>query len=85
MNTIELLEHALEIAEMAKLRVRLEWLDGGAGGLCRIGKQHWLFVDVSLSADEQLAQVTAGLRSLNLLGMTMKPDLERLLVAGTPL
>lgn len=62
MHTIDLLEEALWIANQSGWQVRHEWLAGSAGGACRLGKAHLLFVDRSLTASEQLDQVIEGLR-----------------------
>ncbi len=62
MHTIDLLEEALWIANQSGWQVRHEWLAGSAGGACRLGKSHLLFVDRSLTASEQLEQVIEGLR-----------------------
>ncbi len=62
MHTIDLLEEALWIANQSGWQVRHEWLAGSAGGACRLGQHHLLFVDRSLTAAEQLEQVIDGLR-----------------------
>ena len=62
MHTIDLLEEALWIAHQSGWQVRHEWLSGSAGGACRLGRSHLLFVDRSLTAAEQLEQVIEGLR-----------------------
>ena len=63
MRTVELLEQSLEVAHELGYRVRHEWLGGGGGGACEYGGRKWLFVDLALSADEQLEQVCRTLRS----------------------
>jgi hypothetical protein len=42
-------------------KVRKEWLNGEAGGTCEYGGARWLFLDLSLSIEEQLEQVEAAL------------------------
>ena len=54
MHTIDLLEEALRLAEQAGFEVRRQWLGESNGGACRIGEQKVLFVNLSLTADEQL-------------------------------
>ncbi len=61
MHTVELLEQALSVAEKLGYQVRQEWLDG-SGGVCEFGGRKWLFVDLSLTAVEQLDQVVEALR-----------------------
>jgi hypothetical protein len=63
MHTVELLEHALNLAEQIGYRVRQEWLGGTGGGACEFAGRKWIFVDLALNAVEQLEQVTAALRS----------------------
>jgi hypothetical protein len=61
MRTVELLEEALAIAEYLGYHVRHEWLGGSGGGACEFGGRRWMFVDLALSLDEQLEQVTRSL------------------------
>jgi hypothetical protein len=61
MHTVELLEHALSIAETLGYRVRQEWLGGAGGGACEFAGRRWIFVDLSLNATEQLDQVRGAL------------------------
>ena len=65
MHTVEVLEDALRLAERAGFSVRRQWLDDSIGGGCRIGQQRVLFVNLSLSAEEQLAQTVAALRTVD--------------------
>lgn len=62
MHTIDLLEDALQLAQASGWQVRHEWLGGSRGGACRLGQTHLLFVDRSLTAEEQLEQVLGGMR-----------------------
>jgi hypothetical protein len=62
MRTVELLDEALAAAEAMGYRVRHEWLGGCGGGACEFSGGRWLFVDVALTIDEQLALVTDALR-----------------------
>ena len=62
MHTIDILEEALQLASASGWEVRHEWLAGSRGGACRLGRNHLLFVDRSLTAEEQLDQVLEGLR-----------------------
>lgn len=63
MHTIDILEEALQLASACGWEVRHEWLAGFRGGACRLGRTHLLFIDRSLTAEEQLDQVLEGLRS----------------------
>ncbi|MCO6458137.1 MAG: hypothetical protein J5I93_22765 [Pirellulaceae bacterium] len=79
MHTVELLEEALAISKQLGYRVRLEWLDGG-GGSCEFAGQRWLFVDLSLTSNEQLERVVEVLRGDSALpGLRLSRPLARLL------
>lgn len=62
MHAVDLLEEAIALAERIGLQIRHEWLGEQTGGLCRIGSRSVLFIDLSLTADEQLLQVVRALR-----------------------
>ncbi len=61
-QTVDRLEAALALAERLGYRIRLESLWGESGGGCEIRGQKWLFIDLSLTPREQLAQVLPTLR-----------------------
>ncbi|QDV24995.1 hypothetical protein [Aureliella helgolandensis] len=63
MHSVDVLEEALELARQSGFEVRHEWLGEATGGACRIGSRRLLFVDLSLTADEQLQQVVTALRA----------------------
>lgn len=92
MHTVELLELAILLAERLGYRVRLEWLGGSGGGsgggsaggsgggACEFAGQRWIFVDLALTAIEQLEQVLEPLYDdPALLMIPMHPDLRRVL------
>jgi len=62
MHTIERLERLKEVAECAGYTVRQEWLGGVAGGACQFAGRKWIFIDLSLTAVEQLEQVAEALQ-----------------------
>lgn len=62
MHTVELLEQSLAAAQRLGYSIRQEWLGGVGGGACEFGGKKWIFVDLSLNAVEQLAQVTEALQ-----------------------
>ena len=62
MHSVDLLEEALSVAMNSGFEIRQEWLNERGGGACRIGEQWILFVDLSLTAQEQLEQVADALR-----------------------
>ena len=80
MRTVEMLEQALEVARELGYRVRHEWLGGSGGGACEFGGRKWLFVDLALSAYEQLEQVCRALRAdAGIHLVEISPSLRRLL------
>lgn len=62
MHTVELLDEALLVAKRLGYGVRHEWM-GGTGGACEIAGKPWLFVDLSLTTDEQLDLVIESLKT----------------------
>jgi hypothetical protein len=48
-------------ARGAGVRVRREWLGGETGGGCEIQGVRWLFLDQSLSIEEQIGQAEDAL------------------------
>lgn len=71
MHSVDILEDALRLAMNSGVEVRQEWLNEKGGGLCRIGKRRVLFVDLSLTASEQLEQVLQNLRRMPQLNIDM--------------
>jgi hypothetical protein len=65
MNSLEILETMLAIAQEEGIEIRSEWLSGVRGGLVRVGDKAVLFVDQALSVPEQLHQVRSALRPLD--------------------
>lgn len=62
MHTVELLDEALSVAGKLGYGIRHEWM-GGTGGACEIAGKPWLFVDLSLTTDEQLDLVIESLKT----------------------
>jgi hypothetical protein len=80
MHTVELLEQTLALARRVGYKIRQEWLGGIGGGACEFAGQHWIFVDLSLTAVEQLAQVSDALRGdPRIQTMALDPPIRRLL------
>jgi hypothetical protein len=61
MHCVDLLEEAIKLAQDSGYEVRQEWLGERGGGVCRIGDNRVLFVDLSLTAQEQLEQTVKAL------------------------
>lgn len=61
-NSVELLEKAIQCANMHGISVRMEVLDGGTGGYCRFGGKAHIFLDQTLTAAEQLEIVMLALK-----------------------
>ena len=64
MHTVELLEQAILLAERCGFIVRQDWFGGLTAGGCELKGRRWMLIDLSLTAPEQLAQVTSALQSL---------------------
>lgn len=63
MHTVELLEQSLAVAERLGYKIRQEWLGGEGGGVCQFAGHRWLFLDVVLTAADQLDQVIEALKA----------------------
>jgi hypothetical protein len=61
MHTVEMRERMIRLAEELGYVVRQEWLGGAGGGLCEFGGRRHIFLDLALSAVEQLDQLAAAL------------------------
>jgi hypothetical protein len=61
MHTVEMRERMIQLAEELGYSVRQEWLGGTGGGLCEFGGRRHIFVDLALSAAEQLEQLASAL------------------------
>lgn len=80
MHTIEMLEQVLSVAERLGYGVRHEWLGGQGCSACEFGGRKWLFVDLAVTAAEQLEQAVEALKSdpgVHLL--RLDPPLQKLL------
>jgi hypothetical protein len=62
MHTVDLLAHALNLAERLGYEIRRDWLGGTGGGHCEIKGRKVFFLDLALSATDQLEQILAALR-----------------------
>lgn len=82
MHTVDLLEQALHLAERLGYRLRQDWLGGNGGGGCEIKGQKWIFLDLAQGPEDQLVQVVDALRrDSRLQGMSLSPEMSRLLGA----
>lgn len=57
-----MLRQRLTAAKKSGIQIRSEWLGGETGGACEIAGKRWIFLDLSLSVEEQLGQVEDALR-----------------------
>ncbi len=62
MHTVELLDEAIAVAQQLGYAIRHEWM-GGVGGACEVGGKRCLFVDLSLTTDEQLDLVIDSIKT----------------------
>lgn len=80
MHTVERLEQVLAVAQQLGYQVRQEWLGGSGGGSCEIKGRKVLFVDLALSALEQLDQAADALqRDARLTTLKMPVEVRQLL------
>ena len=81
MHTVDVLEEAMALAERNGFSVRRQWLAEGLGGMCRVGEQRVLFINLSASNEEQLGHALEALRSLPLSSKdpSLSDSLKRLL------
>lgn len=82
LHTVDLLEEALDLARSHGFEVR-QWLGESSGGACRIGSRWVVFVNASLTAEEQLQNVVLSLRHTSqVFDMSLcSPKLQRLLAS----
>ncbi len=80
MHTVELLEHALDLADRLGYVVRQEWLGGLTGGGCEFRGKKILFLDLAMGPEDQLDQVIDTLRrDPNAITLPMPHNLRELL------
>ncbi len=80
MHTVELLEQCCEVAQQLGFQIRHEWLGGTGGGACEFAGRKWIFIDLALNVDEQLAQVAGAIRDEpGLHFATLRPSVARYL------
>jgi hypothetical protein len=77
LSTLEQVESWLEIASQLGYRVRYDQFGGTGGGVCEFGGQKWIFMDVSLSAFEHLAQLEEAIPQDPLYGTLRQPSQTR--------
>jgi hypothetical protein len=63
MDSVELLEEALNAARAIGFEIREEWFGGSGGGACVVRGQKILFLDLNLGPRQRLEQALAALRS----------------------
>ncbi len=78
-NTIELLDEAIEVLEKQGVRVRNELLGDTRSGLCRLGKNYQLILDLSQPATEQLPFALSALIELDIGEELISDDLASML------
>lgn len=61
-NSVQLLQEAIDLAKGAGYRLREERLDCGAGDVCEVRGERWIFLDVEATPQEQLEIVLEALR-----------------------
>lgn len=61
MNEHHILKTLVDLLEANRIKVRREILEDGPGGLCRIGKEKILFLDIRSQPDDQAETCAAAL------------------------
>ena len=74
MTSVELLEYAINTAEKFGYQIRYEYLGGVGGGACEFAGKKWIFIDLALTAYEQLEQVQNALVGDPAIGETLMLD-----------
>ena len=64
MSIIEEIDRWTAAAEAAGIEIRYENFGGTGGGLCEYQGKRWLFIDLALSAGEQLERIRSELNGL---------------------
>ena len=83
MHTVELLEQSMDAARRLGYRVRHECLDGVEGGICEFGGRTWIFLDVTLAAEDRLDQVLSALQNdPRIFELELSGELRKLLGLG---
>ena len=78
MHTVERLELALAEAESRGFLIRHDWFNGATSSTCELKGKRWLFVDLSLSPEEQLAQVLDALAEVEERPAAKNPSQDKL-------
>ncbi len=60
-GTLDQVDAWLETAKRLGYRIRYDHFGGNGGGVCEFGGQKWVFIDVALSAIEQLEMLETEL------------------------
>lgn len=81
MHSVEMIESAIEVAERLGYEIRQEWLGGATGGCCELRGAKWLFLDLSLPAEDRLAQLADVLAQDSRIGKeaSLPAELQRYL------
>ncbi len=67
MNAVEQFDELIATATNAGYRIRYDNFGGTGGGVCQFGGARWLFVDLALSTEDRLEQLTVALENDRLL------------------
>lgn len=81
MHTVELFERLVEVARQLGYEIRHEYLGGVGGGRCEVAGRKWIFVDLAVSAAEQLDQLVEALQEDPAIHSVSLPDRIAQLVA----
>ncbi len=74
MHTVELFERLVDVARQLGYEIRHEYLGGVGGGRCEVAGRKWIFVDLAVSAAEQLDQLVEALQEDPAIHSVSLPD-----------
>lgn len=77
-HSLELLEHACDVARQLDFGIRQEWMDGISSSYCRIRGRRWIFLDATAPTTERLRHVALALATCRIERVHLWPELQRL-------
>jgi hypothetical protein len=76
MHTVEMLQHAIQVARELGYRIHQDWLGGEGSGHCLVRGRKLLLLDLAQPPDEQFAAVRDALRGeIHLCRVSMSTEL----------
>lgn len=63
MNLVRQFDEFLDVAQRLGYHIRYDYFGGTGGGVCHYGGKKWLFIDLALTAEDQLDVIFSTLKS----------------------